>query len=391
MSGHLRANLWLLGLTLLVCCVLYPLVLWGVGKTVFPQQAAGSLIEKDGSVRGSTLIGQPFTGAGYFQPRPSSAGSGNGYNAAASGGSNWGPGNVKLRDRAARILGTNARYKSPESKAGKAVGEDIEQWFADRSDPKKVTPGLIEPEAKIKLGMTDPVTVWAFQYPTLASSWIKSDPVVTKYVEDWPAYKEIVEQWRVKTKAAGDAKPKPEDLALYFFASFARTNPGKWPVLKDQKTADGKPKLDADGNPTKAIELFTADDDLRATFFEMWFQETKPDLQKVPADMVLGSGSGLDPHITKRNAEYQAPRVITQRAADFVNDTRAAASQPKLEGEALEAAAKKLEPNVKKVVDGLIAKHAETPMWGLVGGDPLLNVLELNLALDAAMKEFKMP
>jgi K+-transporting ATPase ATPase C chain len=378
MSGHLRANLWLLGLTLLVCCVLYPLALWGVGKTIFPEQAAGSLIEKDGAVRGSKLIGQPFTGAGYFQPRPSSAGSGNGYNAAASGGSNWGPANIKLRDRAARILGTNARYKSPESKAGKAVGEDIEQWFADRSDPRKVTLGLIEQEEQIKLGVTDPVTVWAYQYPTLAAAWIKSDPA-KKYVEDWPAYTELVEQWRKKTKAAADAKPKPEDLSLYFFASFARTNPGKWPVVKDQKTADGKPKLDADENPIKAIELVTADDDLRATFFEMWFQETKPDLQKVPADMVLGSGSGLDPHITKRNAEYQAPRIIAERAKTYRESSKSTATQEKVEAE------------VKKVVDGLIEKHAAPPMWGLVGGDPLLNVVALNLALDAAMKEFKMP
>jgi K+-transporting ATPase ATPase C chain len=99
-KGHLRANLWLLALTVLVCCVLYPLVVWAVGQTAFPDQAQGSLIYgADGkTVIGSRLIGQPFKARRYFQPRPSATSPGP-YNAAASGGSNLAASNPELRKR----------------------------------------------------------------------------------------------------------------------------------------------------------------------------------------------------------------------------------------------------------------------------------------------------
>ncbi len=86
-------------MTLALCVMtgaIYPAIVTGLARFLFPRQASGSLVTVNGRVVGSALIGQPFTRAEYFHPRPSSAG--NGYDASASSASNKGPTDLKLAD-----------------------------------------------------------------------------------------------------------------------------------------------------------------------------------------------------------------------------------------------------------------------------------------------------
>jgi K+-transporting ATPase ATPase C chain len=88
--AEIRGAVVVTAMLAVVCCGLYPLLVYGIGQAAFPLQANGSLLkDKTGEIRGSRLLGQSFTADKYFQSRPSAAG--NGYDATSSGGSNLGP------------------------------------------------------------------------------------------------------------------------------------------------------------------------------------------------------------------------------------------------------------------------------------------------------------
>ncbi len=328
MQSHIRANLLLLVLTVVVCCVVYPAILFGIGQTVFHDKAEGSLIyDKEGKAIGSRLIAQPFSGEGYFQPRPSAVS----YNAAGSGASNWGANNYLLRDRVARQLGPIVKYAG--ARKGQPVGPDVEAWFQlDQYD-----------------GNSGIVAQWAAAHSTLAANWAKADPLNGEYVMAWASENaDEVEKWK---KENDNPDPKPEDLAGIFFAGFSKANPGSFPSAVESAGEEGKTE--------KKIQPVNQGSEIQAIFFDMWRHEhPTADLEPVPADMVMASGSGLDPHITMKNALYQLDRVAAARATQTNREPAA----------------------VRKEIEDLLREKAEAPLGGLVGVE-LVNVLEVNLAL----------
>src|SRR5262245_4727461 len=340
MIRHIRVHLILIAATFAICSIAYPLVVWAVGWVAFPTSAAGSLVTAADGRGGSRLIGQNFNGDEYFQPRPSAAG--NGYDAKASSGSNWGASNVKLRDRAARILGTVARYsKDPRNgdRAGKPVGPFIEQWFGEKPDR---------------------AATWANDFPTLAANWVKSDDATKSFVSAWAkTHSDVLADWKKSnpTAEAPDPAEKSEEFAVQFFASYAKVHPGTWPAIVENKIA-GTDKSE------KGIKPAKQDAEIQRTFFDLWLQENKTAiLDKVPADMVMASGSGLDPHITLKNALYQLDRVADAWAAKT----------------GLTA------PAIKAELESLVRERAAAPLFGQTG-EQLINVLEVNLAVRERMQ-----
>jgi K+-transporting ATPase ATPase C chain len=119
MLSHLRPAFVLLALFTLVTGVAYPLAITGIAQTFAPSAANGSMVERDGTIVGSRLIGQSFTSPRYFHGRPSAAGA-NGYDAAASSGSNLGPTSKALAER---IAGDVEKTRSEDGLTGPAPAD----------------------------------------------------------------------------------------------------------------------------------------------------------------------------------------------------------------------------------------------------------------------------
>jgi K+-transporting ATPase ATPase C chain len=347
--NNIRANFMIVVLSLVICCVAYPLALWAFGQAVFPSKANGSLVTvkgPDGKERvvGSKQIAQPFTSDEYFWPRPSAAS----FNGAVASGSNWGANNPKLRDRAAQQLGGIIKYKKRSDSAGKGAEprtpqQDMEEWFAAKDGRS---------------------SDWASEYGIASVNWAKTDLAKDKYglqgeyILAWAKdHPEIVDEWKKANPSKTD-DPKPEDLVSGFFTSFASIHPRKWPGVVEVDLPDKTKE--------KRIEPVSWDSALVSLMFDMWLQDPAnrlkvADLEPVPADMVTASGAGLDPHITVRNAMsvYQIDRVAAKRtpSGGDVEKTRQSIAE-------------------------LLTRLSFMPLSGLVG-EPLVNVLELNIELDA--------
>ena len=184
-------------------------------------------------------------------------------------------------------------------------------------------------------------------------NWVKADKLNAAYVADWQkTHPAEVAQWIKDNPTRRSRSPKTWRRRAVLHATYSKAHPGTFPGVVEHKNRTGRRRRRSSRSRKAA--------DIQAGFFDMWLQEhPDADLEQVPADMVMASGSGLDPDITLSNALWQLDRVAAAWAKKTGTPTR-----------------KKLHDQIEQ----LLRDKSHAPLGGLVGV-PLVNVLEVNLAL----------
>ncbi len=398
-GGSILGHVWAsIGATLVlgfVCCGLYPLAVWAIGQAVFPIQANGSLVTKDGKFTkddsqavGSYLIGQNFSPAGCFHPRPSAAG--NGYDGSSSGGSNLGPLSAKLmhgttKDFAFTIFAADKTHTAVVPVKGRVQGTVVE---ITKSTISLTAPGTTAKTTyALDPAVADPNTVVNYHGRTIHATTIPVGSIVELTLNDKTpptatavnvADQEI--DAGISARDTANNKITLDDSGSTVInvdpkntAFIVNGKPGAFADLANGMTVHAVVSLqmDFDGIADRVIHYcqdnsikytssvpdsaFTDGDGLDdvklVTAFNAADSSTINPGTPIPGDAVTASGSGLDPHIGPENAELQAQRVADARKLPL-----------------------------EKVLE-LIHKHTDGRNLGLLG-DPGVNVLMLNIALD---------
>ena len=166
MKKNLIISILMTVVTTILLGLVYPLIVTGLAQLIFHDKANGQLIVKNGQVVGSRIIGQGFSGPGYFQSRLSAAG--NGYDAANSAGSNLGPTNQKLIDR---VKADTERLQAENP--AKPVPIDLVTTSASGFDPE-ISPAAADfqvPRIAKERGMTEEEVRQFVSQHTLGRQW----------------------------------------------------------------------------------------------------------------------------------------------------------------------------------------------------------------------------
>jgi K+-transporting ATPase ATPase C chain len=297
---HIYASCAATVILLAICCAAYPALIWAIAQGIFPHEANGSLLDRQGKPTNdpskavaSELLAQNFSVPGYFHPRPSAAG--NGYDPTSSGGSNYGPISDKL---------LNGATSQPATQPAPA----------DASTQPATAPAATTAPA------TAPTTAPTTQPETLAYDGLRLR-VIHYAVDNNIAFK--------LTSQRADGTGPAVDVPLSKYTDSSGN-------LNDVALVDAFPHPATDGATPDRMVLI-------ATGFS----------RAVPVDAVTASASGLDPHISRANADLQAPRVAAARNISV------------------------------DVVEKLIDQATDPASLGFIG-ESGVNIMRLNLALDAA-------